>query len=63
MTIFVDLADKEDRIPEFNQDIKCPEHPDLDPETGYGMAGGGMGIYSFCGECDTILSKTIDPIE
>ena len=38
----------------------CPDHPTLQPEIGYGLAGCGYGIYSYCGECGRMLSKTQD---
>lgn len=28
-------------------------------EQGYGLAGGGMGVYEFCSVCGQIVSKTI----
>ena len=37
---------------------RCPDHPGLIPEIGYGLAGGGMGVYSYCGECGRVISKT-----
>jgi hypothetical protein len=29
-------------------------------EMGYGLAGGGIGVYEYCTECYTILHKTQD---
>ena len=37
----------------------CPQRPE-DVDTAYGMAGGGMGIYSLCTVCGAILSKSLD---
>lgn len=34
--------------------------PKAQPESGYGLAGGGMGGYSFCPNCFAVLSKTED---
>jgi hypothetical protein len=31
-----------------------------EPEGGYGLAGGGIGAYMYCPECDHILSKVED---
>jgi hypothetical protein len=28
--------------------------------TGYGMAGGGMGVYEYCERCDKIVNKWQD---
>ena len=30
-------------------------------EMGYGLAGGGMGAYTFCPVCDRIVDKWQDP--
>jgi len=38
----------------------CPEHPDVEPEVGFGLAGGGFGSYTICPECHRILSKVYD---
>ncbi len=38
----------------------CPEHPDATHENGYGLAGGGFGVYSVCNECGTIFDKFED---
>lgn len=48
------------QIPE---DGKCTEHPDLEPEAGFGLAGGGYGAYTYCGACGKMLSKTMEPID
>lgn len=42
------------------QHTRCPRHPDLLPEMGYGLAGGGIGVYSYCPECGHIIHKTQD---
>lgn len=39
----------------------CPDHPDVEPECGYGMAGGGLGAYMYCPVCGMVLDKTEDP--
>jgi len=38
----------------------CPDHPDARQEMGYGLAGGGMGVYTCCSVCGHIISKTMD---
>jgi hypothetical protein len=60
-TIFhVDSAHKREELPEFDQIEPCPKCGG-ETETGYGMAGGGMGIYAYCPKCEVITSKsTID---
>ena len=39
----------------------CPDHPSIEPEAGYGLAGGGMGPYMYCPKCGRVLSKVQDP--
>lgn len=48
-----------DRMPEDGQ---CAEHPDLEPEVGFGLAGGGYGAYTYCGKCGKMLSKLMEPM-
>jgi len=54
-------------VPEYDEAITCenPEckHVEAPAITGlYGMAGGGgIGVYSVCEHCGTVLSKSIDP--
>lgn len=40
------------------QHTRCPRHPDVIPEMGFGLAGGGYGPYSYCPECGGIIHKT-----
>jgi hypothetical protein len=53
-------------VPEYDETIVCenPEckHLEAPPITGlYGIAGGGgIGVYSVCEHCGTVLSKSID---
>lgn len=42
------------------QITRCPAHPDVLPEMGYGLAGGGIGAYSYCPICCAVLNKTQD---
>jgi len=60
--IHIARADKEEGIPEYSTGHRCPNHPDLLAETGYGLAGGGMGVYTYCPDesCGKILSKSLD---
>lgn len=39
---------------------RCPEHPEEIPEMGYGLAGGGMGPYSYCPSCGRVITKSQD---
>ena len=38
----------------------CIDHPDVEPEVGFGLAGGGYGAYTYCPECSRILDKTYE---
>lgn len=33
------------------------EHPEASRKDGYGLAGGGMGVYTFCNKCNRVLCK------
>jgi hypothetical protein len=57
-TVLIDSA--EQTVPEMDQSIRCPDHPDLEPKMQYGLAGGGIGMYTYCDECGKILSKSQD---
>lgn len=39
---------------------RCAKHPESIPEMGYGLAGGGLGPYSYCPVCYAVLSKHED---
>lgn len=53
--------EKEQRadIPEHYEG-PCPKCGSKEVEDGYGLAGGGMGSYTCCAMCGTILSKRQD---
>lgn len=38
----------------------CPDHPDVEPEVGFGLAGGGYGSYTYCPVCYRVLTKTME---
>jgi len=46
------------RLPEFGKASACCETPKL--ETGYGLAGGGIGVYEYCTSCNKVVSKSQD---
>lgn len=56
LEIMIDSA--ESKLPPMDETIKCPEHPLAAPEIGFGLAGGGYGVYTVCPICARILSKT-----
>lgn len=46
---------------EFTPQTHAKECSQKQPEeTGFGLAGGGYGTYSYCPECGAILSKTLE---
>lgn len=53
--IHMDFAEQDPSIPEKGPDV-CPTCG-KPLESGYGMAGGGMGVYMYCEE-HGIISKT-----
>ena len=40
--------------------IRCGGH---DIEHGYGLAYGGFGAYTYCGNCGNLINKTQDKVE
>lgn len=43
----------------YDADGRCAKcHGEL--EQGYGLAGGGIGVYDYCPKCGDIVSKTED---
>lgn len=42
---------------------KCPKCGSTDTEAGFGLAGGGYGVYWYCKDCNTIFDKVQDPTE
>lgn len=57
LTVMVDYSSKESNIPEYQQDFICPTC-NVPSETGFGLAGGGYGIYSVCPKCCVVLTKS-----
>jgi hypothetical protein len=55
--IHIDAAEKRPELPEYDQLESCPKCGG-EPETGFGLAGGGFGIYSYCPTCGVIISKS-----
>jgi hypothetical protein len=43
----------------FNPE-KCPVCRGIKIELGYGLAGGGCGVYKYCEECGTVFDKSQD---
>lgn len=62
MTALVDGVDIDKPLPKYGQSIKCGRS-DCEPknwETGYGLAGGGCGVYKFCNICEQVVEKTLE---
>lgn len=60
-TIHIDLAEQDPDLPRQCTRTDCPGERGW--EVGYGMAGGGMGVYSYCNLCEQVVDKTQDPTE
>jgi hypothetical protein len=48
-----------DRVGKQKQGPEMCTHPVEYTEAGYGLAGGGIGVYNYCGLCFKIISKVI----
>lgn len=55
ISIHIDSAYQDPSIPEIGPD-KCPTC-NVEAESGFGLAGGGYGVYMYCPQCGSILSK------
>jgi len=61
MTILIDSSEQSDpKLPAFDMRVKCPAHLNVRPKAAYGLAGGGIGEYTYCRMCGKILTKTQD---
>ena len=62
--IHIDPADQDPDVPAPEDRQPC-QRPDCPGEKGwdvcYGMAGGGMGMYTFCNTCERVIDKVQDP--
>ncbi len=56
-TVHLSYANKRPDLPDAGL-AKCPACGG-DLQDGYGMAGGGFGVYQYCDPCGKIVSKTI----
>jgi len=48
--------DPNDKETPFNPE-KCPVCRGVHIQGGYGLAGGGMGVYKYCEDCGTVFDK------
>lgn len=60
VTVHIDLAKVEPQEAPPRSDGKC-QYCGGDTDMGYGLAGGGIGPYSFCTVCGRITDKQQDP--
>jgi len=55
--IRIDSANKRKDLPECGDHDHCPTCGG-ELEQGFGLAGGGFGVYTYCTECERVTSKT-----
>ncbi len=57
ITMHVDAASKREDLPDMGSHDACPtcQGP---LQIGFGMAGGGYGVYTYCEACSEVTSKT-----
>ena len=53
--IHIDSNKQDSELPEYCPD-ECPDCK-VPSESGFGMAGGGMGVYTYCPQCGKMLGK------
>jgi len=56
--VHVDAAEKRPELPEYLQGHMCP-HCGGQTEDGFGLAGGELGVYTYCPSCKQITSKSV----
>lgn len=54
----INSADKRPDLPEHDLRVRCVDHPRAEVRDGFGLAGGGFGVYTYCGQCGRVLTKT-----
>lgn len=57
--MYIDMSEKREGLPEFDENLLCPDCNALTTE-GFGLAGGGYGVYTVCIECGNVVSKTVE---
>lgn len=55
----LDAANKRKELPEFQDRLDCP-HCGCETHTGFGLAGGGFGVYNYCDICEEVVAKTCE---
>lgn len=62
--IHIDPSDKRDGLPDCGDGKSCERKDCPGPrgwQSGFGLAGGGYGVYSYCDICERIVEKTVTP--
>jgi hypothetical protein len=59
MIVHIDPLAIDPELPPYDQEAGCP-HCGGATETGFGMAGGGYGLYTFCPWCERVVSKSAE---
>lgn len=47
-------------LPEVGKAVPCCDSPQL--EIGFGLAGGGYGVYEYCTSCNKVVSKSQEEV-
>lgn len=55
ITVHIDSNEQRKDLPDYCPDV-CPDCG-TEAEQGFGMAGGGMGVYTYCPKCEKMLGK------
>ena len=58
--VFIDGTEKRKELPEFAPDQPCPICGGK-VALGFGFAGGGLGCYTYCDNCQKVVSKSVEP--
>lgn len=62
--IKIDSTDKRPDLPEYDDSVFCHKCDSIEHiETGFGLAGGGFGPYTFCNHCGCVVTKSCEPCE
>jgi hypothetical protein len=57
--IYIDSSEIEPQKKSPRDDGKC-QYCGGDTDQGYGLAGGGLGVYAYCTVCDRVTDKWQD---